>query len=180
MRFNTLILLILFSCTSYKKKDFSYSQLDLVKLENKLTKKDLFGNDTLNFSNFQEYCKVVPDLKLPFKGDFHNLPNYPDTVQIFMQRCNYSGNGNLPLAKIIKDEFIAIFYSEPIEGLHILMSIYDLNGNIIDSMHFKNQNIDDEDKMNNINIDKNCIITTTDKSLKRLIRVMQNGEIREM
>jgi hypothetical protein len=192
------LLIILTGCINgSQKKDYSFSKSDYDYLNDSLTKVQLPEN--VNFSDFEKYCRVIPDLKLPFDiKDVDKIRRYTDNMSFCMQNTNFGPQHYLPIAKIIKENYISIIYNIPTSSLAYELYTFDYSGKPVDraiiySIDDPLAQIDDKCEThinNNMEIQMNYIIKQHDsldpqkdivtKNEQTHFKISKNGKIEKM
>lgn len=132
MRYLLLFAAFIISCQSNFTKIDTLKKTSAKQILYQRISKKYFSIDTVKFDNFDEYLSFIPDLELPIKFEKVILPLMSDTLQDVLAKCNYGPEHHTPIARIIKQNFVAILYFPASQGDYIELYTIDKTGEIID------------------------------------------------
>jgi hypothetical protein len=89
--------------------------------------------ESIRFSSFEKYCRVIPDLKLPYDFlDISKIDSYSENMSFCIQNTNFGHQSYKPIAKIIQKNYISIVYSVPTSSTVYELYTFKFSGSQID------------------------------------------------
>jgi hypothetical protein len=146
---------------SSTKKDTSYSVLFNKVLPEKI--------DTTPISDkFRLFYKQLPDIKLPICLGKDKLPEIDFKKLGDLNNSIFSNDFGQPYGRIIKDNFIAILFSVPVQGEAEILATFSKDGKLID--HFTIHEFDGYDTIDTTYRNEEFSFTNIDSHLRIHIR----------
>jgi hypothetical protein len=125
-----LVLILLISCKGKYNREIT-SEEKLAILDRLKTKDCIY--DTVKFNNFKEYYSLIPNLRLPFTFGLDRHPSYEsDKIECNLFHSNYSYQSSSTIAKILRENYLAIIYGLPTSGENYVITTFTYDGTKID------------------------------------------------